>query len=156
MANRRLVSVAAVTLLVVLSLGHLAGFRWNVAHAVAAPPDDASAPEVTLAYLTAFNQRDFRLARRLYPGSTGYSRVRPMGHDDDVQTTRLLAERPDGEVRTVATDRHQTLVWVMVSYTAAGFTSSDWAVRDGPGGTGYKLSREDPDDPWRIIDAGTP
>lgn len=65
----------------------------------------------------------------------------------------VLAEDADGLVRPVDTDRGQTLVWVMVRYTASGFAASDRAVPDGPG---YQLGRETPDRLWRIVDSGTP
>ena len=141
---------------VVLALGHLLGYRLNLPHRVAGPPDSASATEVALTYLEAYDQRDFGLARTLYPDHDVYSRVRPMGRYDDVQPTGLLAEDQEGKVAPAASEDDLTLVWVLVRYTASGFADSDLAVPDGPGGTGFKLSRDDDRHPWRIVDSGSP
>jgi hypothetical protein len=156
MRSPRRLALGAGALLVVVVLAYLVGYRVSLPRPVAAPAADASASTVALTYLAAYNHRDFRLAEELYPSRGGYSRVRPMGHYDDVHPTQLLAEDPEGSVRTITDEQDQLLVWVMVGYTARGFADSDLYVQEGPGGTGFKLSRGGPGQPWRIIDSGTP
>jgi hypothetical protein len=156
MRTRRSLGLAAGVVLFVLVLAYLVGYRANLPRPVTAPGPGASASAVALTYLDAYNQRDFRLAKELYPSRGGYSRVRAMGHYDDVHQTRLLAEDSEGSVRVIDDEQDQRLVWVMVGYTARGFAASDMNVQDGPGGTGFKLSRRGSQEPWRIIDSGTP
>ena len=131
------------------------GYRVNLQTGSVPVPTAAATPEqVVIAYIDAYNYRDFTTMAAVYPSAqAAYSRTRAMGTMRDVQITKsspATAADLSGKFPTAGHDYYT--VQVTLDYT--GLTGSDLAYQPGPNGWTYWLERTTPGEPWTIIDSG--
>ena len=153
--RRLLVVPVALAVLVLLGLGAYGlGYRLNLMTGrVSVPATGASAEQVSLAYMDAFNHRDTATMAALFPSRGTVSRFRAIGHYTHVQVTAghpmSASERAGG----VGDDHREAyLVAVRLDYT--GFNDTEMSYRTGPNGWNYYLVRDDPRERWTIADQG--
>lgn len=123
------------------------GYRLNVPTAsVPVPSAGASPDQVVLAYVEAYNHRDFDAMAAIYPAAGRPDRYRAMG------TMRDLTISSSGPDSTGPSDRARWAVRVQLRFT--GLRGSDLAYDEGPNGWAYHLEPIGPDRAWRIVDQG--
>ena len=147
--------VAAVVLAAVLGAAYGLGYRVNVQTGSVPVPKAATSPEdVVLAYVDAYDHRDFATMATIYPSGQGaYSRFRAMGTMRHPEVTQSRAVGTS-EMEGMFPERGHSYYRVEVRYDFTGLTGSDLALDDGPGGSIYWLERSADSEPWTIRDEG--
>lgn len=147
--------VLTVAIALVVGAGYACGFRANVqTRSIPAPPAQASPDQVVLAYVDAYNHRDFRTMKTIYPSEQGaFSRFGVLGTMRDVRIVQSRAATEDDLSGTSPEPGH-SYYRVQVALTYAGLAGSDLAYQPGPNGWTYRLERSDATLPWVITDHG--
>ena len=149
LARRGLVLALAIALLVG------AGYRINLqTKAIPVPPAQASPDEVVLAYVEAYNHRDFNTMKTIYPsGQSAFSRFRAMGTIRDVRVTESHPATA-ADLSGTFPEPGNSYYRVQLALTYTGLTGSDLGYQPGPNGWTYRLERPDATHPWTITDHG--
>jgi hypothetical protein len=151
--RKRAVMIVAVTVVLVALLTYAAGVRLNVAtRAVPVPGADASADQVVLAYVDAYDARDFSTLRAIYPSQVP-SRFGVLGTFRDLE---IIESHASSALDLAGRERHRgRQYWtVRVTLTITDLGGSDLAYSEGPNGWNYWLERSDAQHRWRIVDHG--
>jgi hypothetical protein len=142
-----------IVLILIVSVGlggWLIGYRMNIQTATVAPPAAVAAPDdVVLAYVSAYNHRDFDTMATLYPTRprrTWIERHRAIGTMRDFKIITSKQDTSHGP--------HSPYWAIEVKFRYTGLTGADIAYEPGPTGWTYYLQRRGPGDPWRIVDHG--
>ena len=149
----RWVLIPAVVLAVAV-VGVLGFDRWTVRQNrdIAIPPDDASPEEVVRTYLGAVDAHDCDTAADLWKSQSAASTW-----CDDVASLAKVkvgeAFPDDPASRTSGPDQEVVKVTVWFDLHRRPL-DLDVSTDDGYRVWGYRLERDDPSDPWRIVDQG--
>jgi len=146
------VAVAAVALIACVALLGAAGFRLNLQQERVPVPSASAGPEqAVVAYLKAWNARDFSTMRAVFPSGVP-QRFQALGHYDDLQVDRV---RPgDGALTGTGFEGHRYSAVVDMRMTVSGMGTADLTWPNGPGGRSFAVLRDSETAPWQVVDQG--